>query len=83
MNYESAIHMEDVGTRLDHLTNLKDIWENALRILNNMNRTYQTPDEIEQKRKIETALEMLNFHMQKDYNELEYRKEINVLKRPT
>jgi len=74
--------MEDVGTRLDHLTDLKDIWENALQIMHNRNRTYETQDEAQEKRKLEIAIDMLNFHMQKDYNEFEYRKEINVLKLP-
>lgn len=80
MNHADGIRMEDIGTRLDHLTDLKDIWENALQIMRNRNRTFETQNEVQEKYKLENALEMLNFRMQKDYNEFEYRKEINVLK---
>jgi len=75
------IRMEDVGTRLDHLTQLKDLWEFAHTMLVNQNKLYSTAEDKIEAKKLESALEMLNHHMQKDYSEFNYRIEINTIPR--
>jgi hypothetical protein len=48
--------MADVGTRLQFLTELYDLWKTGL-------------DIEDHKRELESALKLLGFHMMKDYKE--------------
>jgi hypothetical protein len=71
--------MTDVGTRLDHLNDLKDLWELGLRVLNNQSRLFDVTRTKLEIQKLEAALELLNAHMQKDFNEINYIAAINTL----
>lgn len=78
---EARMLMEDVGTRLRHLCDLRDLWAEMLEILQRRNSNYSTKEDKEKIVKLENALELIHFHMQKDYNDFEYRREINTIRR--
>jgi hypothetical protein len=69
--------MSDIGTRLEHLADLQDLWGTALCILTT--GTYHNEREIAQAADIEIALKLLENHMANDYNETQYAKDINDL----
>ena len=69
--------MDDVGTRIKFLTELYDLWETGLDILERFDK--YTPGSGERKRELQNALKLLGFHMTKDYNEEEYKKVIALL----
>ena len=77
--------MEDQGTRLDHLTDLRSLWQIGLDILNRRNASsYLTEPEKKDIIKLENAIELLNAHISKDYiedHEFQYRQVINTLPR--
>lgn len=73
------IKMTDVGTRLDHLNDLKDLWELGLRVLNNQSRLFDVAKTKSEIAKLDSALELLNAHITKDFNELNYISAINTL----
>ena len=76
------IRMDDIGTRLNHLTELKDLWELAERILSAQHRMFREPEDKNDLEDIKGALSLLNAHMQKDFNEMNYQIEINTLPKP-
>ena len=71
--------MNDVGTRLEHMMQLQDLWGFGLQQLttNNVNHSQK---EVEQAKKLESALELLTYHMMNDYDASAYAKAINELK---
>jgi len=69
--------MSDIGTRLEHLADLQDLWGTALCILTT--GTYHNAREIAQAADIEIALKLLENHMQNEYKDTEYAKVINAL----
>ena len=71
--------MSDIGTRLEHLADLQDLWGTALCILTT--GTYHNEREIAQAADIEIALKLLEKHMANDYNETQYARDINDLPR--
>ena len=77
---EQRMRMEDKGTRLQHLIDLRDLWAEMLDILRRRNAAYASKDDNEKIVKLAHALELMHFHMQKDYNDFEYRREINTLR---
>jgi hypothetical protein len=72
-----TLSMSDVGTRLEHLADLQDLWGFALQILTT--NIYHTEDEIEQANKLEIALALLEYHMLSDYDPTKYAKVVNNL----
>lgn len=74
------LSMEDVGTRLEHLADLQDLWSFALGMLTS--GTYHSDPEIEQTRKLEIALELLEEHMLVGYSPTTYAQTINNLPKP-
>ena len=80
MTDEQCMRMEDKGTRLQHLIDLRDLWAEMLDILRRRNAAYASKDDNEKIVKLAHALELMHFHMQKDYNDFEYRREINTLR---
>ena len=68
--------MSDVGTRYEHLADLQELWNEAMEIIK---RNYQTPDMEKRKHALETALNLLQKHMEKDYNESVYENIINEI----
>ena len=71
--------MSDIGTRLEHLADLQDLWGTALCILTT--GTYHNEREIAQAADIEIALKLLENHMANDYNETQYARDFNDLPR--
>lgn len=69
--------MQDVGTRLEHLMQLQDLWSTGLQILTT--KGYHTDLEREQAKELETALKLLSYHMMSDFTPTNYAKEINNL----
>jgi hypothetical protein len=76
------LKMTDVGTRLEHIADLKELWETAFHFLSMRNAKYMSQPELDNKAKLEIGLDLLNAHITKDYTEeSEYRREINDLGR--
>jgi hypothetical protein len=59
--------MSDVGTRLQFLTELYELWQTGLDICERYDN--HTPFYAANKRELESALKLLGFHMMKDYKE--------------
>jgi hypothetical protein len=70
------LKMSDIGTRLEHLSDLYDLWKRGLEILSS---GVITSGEDERKKELEIALQMLWFHMNKDYDPRLYITTVNAL----
>jgi hypothetical protein len=72
--------MDSVGRRIDHLSDLQELWGFALGLL--IAGTYHTEEEREQAAALEIALELLERHMSYAYaseNQRHYAQIINEL----
>jgi hypothetical protein len=69
--------MDDIGTRMLHLTQLYELWQTGLDVIERFDK--HSPFYGEKKKELENALKLLQFHMAKDYQERPYRKEIDLL----
>jgi len=69
--------MSDIGTRMEHLAELQDLWGMALGMLTA--GTYRNEQEVAQAREVETALKLLAYHMQSEYDATWYARTINAL----
>ena len=69
--------MEDVGTRLKFLTELYEIWQEGINILDRYDRN--TPGHDEKKNELEISCRLLWYHMTKDFKEGEYKEAIDHL----
>lgn len=69
--------MEDVGTRMQFLLDLYNLWNTGLDILERFDKS--TPFYDIKKKELESAINLLNWHMEKDYKESEYRAIIDQL----
>jgi len=69
---------EDVGTRMEHLMELQDIWSSCYAVLTRPNIHHS---DIEKARalSLEIGLDLLQHFMETWYNHLPYAKEINNL----
>ena len=72
-----TLGMSDVGTRLEHLADLQDLWGWALGTLTA--GTYHTTLEVEQAKELEIALRLLEQHMVIGYSPTTYAQVINNL----
>jgi hypothetical protein len=70
-------NMDDVGTRMKHLSDLHDLWSEGLNIM--LRGTYRSEPEIELIKELEICLKHLTNHMAKDYGleQTKYAQEIN------
>jgi hypothetical protein len=59
--------MDDVGTRIQFLTELYELWQTGIDILDRYDR--HSPYYAEKREELEHATKLLMFHMQKDYKE--------------
>lgn len=64
--------MEDVGTRLDHLADLYDMWNEGLTIAENSEKRHSTPMGAAQVRELQHAVQLLWYHMTTDYDSFQY-----------
>ena len=71
------LKMTDHGTRLEHLMDLQDLWGRGLAICTQ--GMYQTEPEKERAKELKIALKLLVAHMQKDFPDVDYAREINAL----
>jgi hypothetical protein len=69
--------MLDVGTRFSHLSDLYELWQTGLDILERYDKN--NPFYEDKKDELENALRLLLYHMEKDYNDHNYAVEINNL----
>jgi len=69
--------MDDVGTRLQHLADLQELWSFALGI--ETAGQYQTDPSIDRAKRLEAALQLLEAHMMNDYSPTTYAQVINTL----
>src|ERR1035437_8748414 len=76
--YRKVLHADDVGTRLEHMMQLQDLWSTAYSIVTRPNLFHT---ELEQTRSVqlENALDLLQDHMEAEDNLTQYAKEINEL----
>ena len=72
-------NMDDVGTRIEHMSDLQDIWSGGLAML--LSGTYHAPQELDQVKELEIALKLLENHMTHAYSDVKYAKDINDLPR--
>ena len=70
-------NMDDVGTRIEHMSDLQDIWSGGLAML--LSGTYHAPQELDQVKELEIALKLLENHMTHAYSDVKYAKDINDL----
>jgi hypothetical protein len=76
--YKQVLHGDDVGTRLSHMMQLQDLWSTAYSILTRPD-LYHTPLEDERAKQLGIALDLLQHHMESEYNLVNYAKTINDL----
>ncbi len=69
--------LDDIGTRMKHLTDLYELWAVGLDVIERFDK--HSPYYGEKKRELESAMKLLLFHVQKDYNEQSLKKEIELL----
>jgi len=79
--YRKVLHGDDVGTRLSHMMDLQMLWSDVYGILTRPNLFHT---ELEQARalQLEIALNLLQNHLESEYNIVQYAKEINDLPKP-
>ena len=69
--------MDYVGSRLSHLTDLYNLWQEGIDILTRYDR--HTPGYEDKKKELEIACRLLSYHMEKDYHEDAYKRVIDLL----
>jgi hypothetical protein len=70
--------ISDIGTRLEHLNDLRDLWNDARTSL--LNRSYHLNDHEKALVPIlDKAITLIDEHLQKDYRSHIYGREINAL----
>jgi hypothetical protein len=72
-----SLKAEDVGTRLQHMMDLQDQWSTAYGILTRPG--YHSKWEEDRTKALETALGLLQHHMEAEYNGTTYARTINDL----
>ena len=71
--------MDDIGTRLRFLSELYELWQTGIDILDRYDK--HKPNYEEERKKLENARDMLYFHMTKDYHQSLDAVKINTLPR--
>ena len=75
--FRKVLHSDDVGTRLSHMMDLQELWSTAYSILTRPD-LFHTPLEEIRAQQLETALDLLQNHMEAEYSLTQYAKEINA-----
>lgn len=73
------LDMTDVGTRMDHLVELYDTWNEGLTIAENSEKKYSTPLGAAQLVELKHAVQLLWFHIAKDYDRFQHSTIIDRL----
>ena len=74
--YRKVLHGDDVGTRLSHMMELQDLWSTAYMILTRPD-LFHTDLEKARAITLEIALDLLQHHLESEYNLSSYAREIN------
>ena len=69
--------MDDVGSRISHLLDLYNLWQEGIDILVRYDK--HTPGYEDKKKELEIACRLLNYHIEKDYHEDNYKRVIDLL----
>ncbi len=72
---------DDIGTRLNHMMELQDLWSTAYGILMRPD-LFHTDLKKERAKALGIALDLLQHHLEAEYNLTNYAKEINDLPKP-
>ena len=74
--YRKVLHGDDIGTRLSHMMDLQQLWSDVYGILTRPNLFHT---ELEQVRamQLEIALNLLQNHLESEYNIVQYARTIN------
>lgn len=75
-----TLGMDDQGTRMEHLSDLHELWSFAFGLLTTEG-VWHTAREESQAEELEIGLKLLTKHMQSGYNSKAYAQEINSLPR--
>jgi hypothetical protein len=72
-------NLNDLGTRIQHLSDLHELWSSGLEIM--LRGTYHSEPELELIKELEICLKHLTNHMAKDYGieQVKYAKIINEI----
>jgi hypothetical protein len=73
--FRKALHGDDVGTRLQHMMDLQDVWSVVYGILTTDH--FHTELEKERAGQLKIALDLLQHHMEAEFNTTNYAKVIN------
>ena len=68
----------DVGTRLEHMMHLQNLWSTAYAILTRPD-LFHTELEAERAKALSIALDLLQHHLESEFNLVSYAKVINNL----
>ena len=74
--YPKKLNAEDVGTRIQHMVELHDLWNTAYGILTRPD-LYHTDLEKERAKNLQIAIDFLIHHLEAEFNVTPYAKEIN------
>lgn len=74
--FRKVLHGDDMGTRLEHMMQLQDLWSTAYAILTRPD-LFHTELEKARAVQLEIALDLLQHHMEAEYNLVSYAKAIN------
>ena len=80
--YRKVLHADDVGTRIEHMMQLQELWSTAYGILTRPS-LFHTDLEKARAVQLEIALDLLQHHLEAEYNLVQYAKEINDLPKPS
>lgn len=73
------LKMDDVGTRSEHLVDLYDMWNEGLTIAENSEKRFSTPMGAAQVAELKHAVQLLWFHIAKDYDRFQHSQVIDRL----
>lgn len=76
---EDELGMTDVGTRLEHMVDLYELWKTGLTILEASEARFSTPIGQAQLSELRHAVQLLWFHIASDFNQYAYSGEISRL----
>lgn len=76
----AVLDMDDVGTRMQHMVELYDIWTEGLACMNNGH--YLTVGDKARIEELEHAIKLLTYHMKNGYSDTTYAREINQIPAP-
>ena len=74
--YRKVLHGDDMGTRIEHMMQLQDLWSTAYGILTRPS-LFHTDLEKARAVQLEIALDLLQHHLEAEYNLASYAREIN------